>query len=154
ARPRRRSRALGSVRGRVIALVAVGASCLGIGVALGTQLGSSTERSAATVTFEALRSVDARDAASASVSADRMRLAGTHLPPLGAGRFYELWLMSSTTKLLAVASFRVDASGRAALSVPLPAPAQDYRYLDISVQTSSRGPGHSGDSVLRAPTHA
>ncbi|HUA75763.1 MAG TPA: anti-sigma factor [Solirubrobacteraceae bacterium] len=152
ARPRRRSRAPGSARGRVMALVAVGAACLGIGIAVGTQLGTSTERGAATVTFEALRSVDARDAASASMSAGRMTLTVTHLPPLGASRFYELWLMSSTTKLVAVASFRVDASGHADLSVPLPVPAQDYRYLDISVQTPSRGPQHSGDSVLRAAT--
>ena len=63
----------------------------------------------------------------------------THgLPASDEGGYYEVWLMSSDSKLVPVASFRVGKSGEASVEVPLPAEPGDYRYFDISRQTVSR----------------
>ena len=83
-----------------------------------------------------------------------MLLTVEHLPVTAPGHFYELWLMNSTSDLVSVASFNVDAHGRAQLSVPLPVSASRYHFLDISLQQAAAGPAHSGDSVLRAPIPA
>lgn len=74
------------------------------------------------------------------------------LPPAGRGHYYELWLMSSASRTVPVASFSVDSSGHAELRVPLPAAPAAYRYFDISRQSAAGGTGHSGESVLRGPT--
>ena len=60
--------------------------------------------------------------------------------------------MSSTTRLVPIASFTVDSQGRAHLKLTLPAPASSYRYIDISRQLTRSGTADSGDSVLRGAT--
>jgi hypothetical protein len=92
------------------------------------------------------------DSATAQASAGRLKLNVARLPRLGAGRYYELWLMSSKTSLVALASFRVARNGTAALEVPLPVSPGRFRYLDISVQSITGGAGHSNESVLRGPS--
>ncbi|HEU4599669.1 MAG TPA: anti-sigma factor, partial [Solirubrobacterales bacterium] len=74
------------------------------------------------------------------------------LPPAGPGHYYELWLMSSPSRTVPVASFNVNANGHAEVRVPLPAAPAAYRYFDVSRQTASAGTVHSGESVLRGPT--
>jgi hypothetical protein len=78
-----------------------------------------------------------------------MVLAVQGLAPVKPGAYYEVWLMTDLRHLVPVASFAVDADGRARIEVPLPAPPSDYRYLDISLQSTSAGTAHSADSVLR-----
>jgi hypothetical protein len=79
----------------------------------------------------------------------QMLLRVAHLPPSPPGTYYELWLMTNLRRLTPVASFRVDASGRARLDLRLPDNPDQYRYLDISLQQLGHGTDHSPDSVLR-----
>ena len=85
-------------------------------------------------------------------SAGRVVISFTRLPRPGAGRFYEAWLMTSATRLVAVAAFRPDARGHARVDTILPAAVSAFRYIDVSLQRDGAGPAHSGDSVLRGPT--
>jgi anti-sigma-K factor RskA len=80
----------------------------------------------------------------------RVELSG--LAPTPPGRFYELWLLNSPTDLVAIGSFRVPASGRVTVTVPLPDDPARFQFLDISVEPSDGNPAHSGDSVLRGET--
>lgn len=83
---------------------------------------------------------------------DTMLLKTHGLPPSSAGDYYEVWLMSSDSKLVPVASFKVGQSGEASVEVPLPAAPGEYTYFDVSRQSVSGGLDHSQDSVLRGPT--
>jgi anti-sigma-K factor RskA len=74
------------------------------------------------------------------------------LPPTGPGSFYEVWLLDGPTRVMSLGGFRVPQSGDAEVTVPLPVDVADFRYLDVSVEREDGDPGHSGDSVLRAPT--
>ena len=60
--------------------------------------------------------------------------------------------MSSTSRLVPVASFRVGADGHAQVRVPLPADPTAYRYFDVSRQVAGAGTAHSADSILRGST--
>lgn len=71
------------------------------------------------------------------------------LPRLGRGSYYELWLMSSNTDLVSVASFRTGAHGGGTLHLLLPDDPARYRFLDISVQRVGGSSGISQRSVLR-----
>jgi anti-sigma-K factor RskA len=81
-----------------------------------------------------------------------MRLRVSGLPPTGPGSFYEVWLLDGPTRVMSLGGFRVPQSGDAEVTVPLPVDVADFRYLDVSVEREDGDPGHSGDSVLRAPT--
>jgi hypothetical protein len=69
------------------------------------------------------------------------------------GHYYEAWLMTSTQRLISLASFQVAKRGHAQLTVHLPTAPSRYRYIDISLQSVADGAGHSQQSVLRGPTH-
>ncbi|MGC9219876.1 MAG: anti-sigma factor [Solirubrobacteraceae bacterium] len=71
------------------------------------------------------------------------------LPSSAPGTYYELWLMTSYTRLVPVASFRVGTSGGGTLRLLLPDNPHAYRYLDISVQRLGAGSAISRQSVLR-----
>lgn len=71
------------------------------------------------------------------------------LPRSAPGTYYELWLMTSYTRLVPVTSFRVGASGSGTLRLLLPDNPHAYRYLDISVQRLGAGSAISQQSVLR-----
>lgn len=77
---------------------------------------------------------------------------GMPRPP--QGHYYEAWLMSSQTKLVAVGSFLPGDAGSGQLETELPAPASAYRYIDISLQRIAAGPAISHRSVMRAATAA
>ena len=55
------------------------------------------------------------------------------LAPTDGRHVYELWLMDSTSDLISVATFRVNAAGRAQLTLTLPAAPSHFRYLDVSL---------------------
>jgi anti-sigma-K factor RskA len=86
--------------------------------------------------------------------AERVQLSVAGLKPLPPGRFYEMWLLGRGGGLVSLGSFRVDASGRATITVPAPADPGRFRYFDVSVEPADGNPGHSGDSVLRGPTRS
>jgi anti-sigma-K factor RskA len=145
-------------RRRPLRIGLVAAACsllLGAGIAIGVVIERPGSPSGPTVVLHALAGGQSAERAVARMTpGGRMVLSVQRLPPTGPDSYYELWLMNSLHDLVAVASFRVGADGRAELNVPLPVPASRYRYLDISLQQSSAGPAHSGDSVLRAPIPA
>jgi anti-sigma-K factor RskA len=85
----------------------------------------------------------------------RMTAAGAELQvsglrPTRGGGYYELWLLNSRDDLVALGSFRVPASGKADVSVPMPTDPSRFRYLDVSAEPADGDPAHSGRSVLRA----
>jgi hypothetical protein len=83
--------------------------------------------------------------------ADRIVLQIEHLPPSPRGTYYELWLMTNTTRLVPVAGFRVPSDGRTELTLGTPDQPVSYRYLDISLQHVGDGTAISPTSVLRGP---
>ena len=150
-RPLTRSQALAA---------AVTLASLAIGFAAGALINRSTAGSASSRPAQAatatLRPLPGQPAAAAGgvqlASGGRIVISVTRLPNPGAGRFYEAWLMTSTTKLIPVASFRPDAHGSARVETSVPAPVRAFRYIDVSLQQAGASPAHSGDSVLRGPT--
>ncbi len=84
-------------------------------------------------------------------AAEEMVFHAKGLPVLGAGQYYEIWLMTDAKRTVPVASFRVDSSGEAVVRVPLPADPTAFRYFDVSRQRVGEGTGHSASSVLRGP---
>jgi anti-sigma-K factor RskA len=148
--PRRRF----ALRPVALAAIVLVAAVLGgiVGAVINDGGGSSTRP---TKTVLVLHPLDAPKDSRADVSmpkADTMLLRTHGLPPSAAGDYYEVWLMSSDSKLVPVASFRVGESGEASVEVPLPAAPADYTYFDVSRQTVGGGTGHSADSVLRGST--
>ena len=139
------------------AALAVVALAIGVGVgALVWSGGGGGHAGGAAARAFALRPLpgtSARAAGSARVTpAGQLTLTVDRLPAAGAGRYYEAWLMTDTRHLVPLASFDVHGSGRASVTVPLPAPVARYRYFDVSLQTVSGGTAHSEHSVLRGPT--
>jgi anti-sigma-K factor RskA len=69
---------------------------------------------------------------------------------VGAGGFYEVWMLRDATHLVALGSFRVGADGRARVDLPVTASPRRFPVLDISREAADGDPGHSGHSVLRS----
>jgi hypothetical protein len=135
----------------VLATAAIVLFAAGIGVGALLQRGSSP--AGATVVLKPLPGGPPAASGVAHLSSSQhLQLVVSNLPRTSAGGYYEAWLMTSTTKLVPIASFTVDAQGRAQLQLTLPAPASSYRYIDISRQLPRNGTAHSGDSVLRGST--
>jgi anti-sigma-K factor RskA len=135
-----------------VAMVVVAAL---IGGGIGALIAGGSDSSTPAKTAIVLKPLDAPKDSRGDVSmpkADTMLLRTHGLPPSAAGDYYEVWLMSSESKLVPVASFRVGESGEASVEVPLPAAPSDYAYFDVSRQTVAGGLDHSQDSVLRGPT--
>jgi hypothetical protein len=148
--PRRRL----ALRPLALAAIVVVAAVLGgvVGALVDSGGGSSSPPPRTAVV---LKPLDAPQSSRGDVSmpkADTMLLRTHGLPASAAGDYYEVWLMSSDSKLVPVASFRVGESGEASVEVPLPVAPADYTYFDVSRQTVAGGTDHSGDSVLRGPT--
>jgi hypothetical protein len=140
---------------RGLAIAAAACALLGAGVGIGLLAGGGGDGGAGPEV--ALRPLGAQDPAAGGVARvvggpdGRLRLDVHGLHPLGARGFYELWLIRGT-RLVALASFRVGASGRASVEAPLGVDPHAYGVIDISAEPADGNPGHSGDSVLRGPT--
>ena len=134
----------------VVVALAIG---VGVGALAWSGGGGAGGQSGRAVALHPLPGVSRNATGSARVTpAGELTLSVNDLPATGAGRYYEAWLMTDTRHLVPLASFDVHGSGRASVTVPLPAPVTRYRYFDVSLQTVSGGTAHSGDSVLRGPT--
>ncbi len=126
---------------------------LAAGIAIGELLADGgSPGAAAALTLRPLQPGSGARASVRMPDPETMVLDVADLPPAGRGHYYEVWLMSSASRTVPVASFRVDAAGDARLRVPLPANPGAYRYFDVSRQDAAAGPAHSGESVLRGPT--
>jgi len=148
-RSRRRGAALRPLAGALVAFAAA-AAVLAILLAPG---GSGTRSH--TVVLSALAGAPPGSRATATITgSQRVQVSVEHLRPTDGRHYYELWLMTDTTHLVPVASFRVDGDGDAHLSLPLPASPAAYRYLNISLQRAGVGSSISSLSVLRGPTAA
>jgi anti-sigma-K factor RskA len=133
----------------VAALAVVAALAFGLGALL---TGGETTKTAPTIVLRPLEPTAGEEATVAMPAPGEMLFTAEGLPTLEAGQYYEIWLMSSTSRLVPVASFRVGADGHAQVRVPLPADPTAYRYFDVSRQVAGAGTAHSADSVLRGST--
>jgi anti-sigma-K factor RskA len=88
--------------------------------------------------------------AAARLRASTMLLTVSGLPRVGAGGFYEVWMMRDATHLVALGSFRVGADGRAHVDLPVTVSPRRFPVLDISREAADGDPAHSGHSVLRS----
>jgi anti-sigma-K factor RskA len=136
-----------------IALATAAIVLFAAGIGAGMLLERGSGPSGAKVALDPLPGQSSAASGTARVNgSERLDLVVTGLPRNAGGSYYEAWLMSSTTKLVPIASFTVDSDGRAHLQLTLPEPASSYRYIDISRQLPRDGTAHSGDSVLRGAT--
>jgi anti-sigma-K factor RskA len=76
-----------------------------------------------------------------------LRAAG--LRPSGAHDHYEAWLADDRGRMVPMGTFRVGASGRADVHMPVAVDVARYALVDVSLEPDDGNPGHSGDSVLR-----
>jgi anti-sigma-K factor RskA len=137
------------------ALAGLAVVVLAAGVGLGAVLwaGGGSPRGRRVVVLSAVGSTPPRAHGSVRLSEDgTLTIAVDGLPADRARHFYEAWLMTSRTRLVALASFRVDSRGRATVRLPLGLPLRTYRYVDVSLQAPGDGSAHSTDSVLRGST--
>jgi anti-sigma-K factor RskA len=133
----------------VAALLVVAAIGFGLGAVL---TGSGSSKTEPAIVLRPLEPTAGEEATVAMPAPGEMLFTAEGLPALQAGQYYEIWLMSSTSKLVPVASFRVGADGHAQVRVPLPADPTAYRYFDVSRQVAGDGTEHSADSILRGRT--
>jgi anti-sigma-K factor RskA len=160
--PARRDRASAYARARAALLAGgrsrpmlagLGVASVAAAVALGLLALTSSAPAKRTVVLRALAGAPSRALATATlVGSHQVSVDVRYLPPTDTRHHYELWLMTSTSDLVPVGSFRVGTSGRVHMSASLPAPAQSYRYLDISLQPDGAGTVISSQSLLRGPT--
>jgi hypothetical protein len=86
----------------------------------------------------------------------RMMLRAHGLRPTGEDRWYEVWMLRDARHMKSVGTFRVRRDGTVDARFDVPADAQGYPRMDVSLQTAADGTSHSGRSVLRSltPGHA
>ncbi|WP_053227603.1 anti-sigma factor domain-containing protein [Solirubrobacter soli] len=145
-------------RGRRLVLRPLAAAaCAVVLLAAGAGLGFLLDREPSPSAQLALRPIgDLDPSASGKVSlvSDGVDVRVSGLKPTGGGQFYELWLLGADKRLVGLGSFRVDAQGKATLTLPLPVDPKQFTYFDLSLEPSDGDPGHSGVSVLRGPSAA
>ena len=129
-------------------LVAVGLALLllAIGVGAGRLLGEGGGPDRGRVlALDAVEPAGGSAHGTATILADggRARFVVRGLKPSANGGFYELWLMNSADDLVSLGSFRVPASGKADVTVPLPADPDGFAALDISAEPADGNPAHS-----------
>jgi len=158
ARRRRRLRLPGGqLITRPLTTVAAAAALVAVGVLVGVVVKSSSGSTSAQIVASAqLAPIDNLDPAArgdfqlASDQTARFEVSG--LTPTDGRHVYELWLMDTTRDLISIATFRVSSTGRAQLTLTLPAAPTHFHYLDVSLQPLDGTATHSKISVLRGPT--
>lgn len=144
---------------RPLAAAAAAAVLVATGVLVGALIKSSAASTAARIVASAdLKPIDSVDPTARAVfrlASDRTaRFEVSNLAPTDSHHVYELWLMDSTRDLVSIATFRVDAGGRAQLTLTLPVAPSHFRYLDVSLQPLDGTALHSNISVLRGAAPA
>lgn len=142
---------------RPAAALALSALFLAVGVGLGAVLaGGGGDGAGEGTTLELARIDDGPAGAHGSVRVSddgaRALVDVRGLEPSGSDRFYELWLLDESGRMVALGSFPVGEDGSADVEVPIPVQPSRYRYFDLSLQEDNGSPEHSGISVLRGPT--
>ena len=150
-RSRVRGRALLPALVRRPALVAAGALMLvALATALGALIAGGDAGGGREVALAAVGDGPPGAHAAARLRAATMQLTVSGLPRVGAGGFYEVWMMRDATHLVALGHFRVGADGRARVDLPVTASPRRFPVLDISREAADGDPAHSGHSVLRS----
>lgn len=126
--------------------------CAGLGVGAAIWAGGNAIAIRQTIVLHPLAATSNARGFARLTHGGRLQVSVSGLAKTPPGRFYEAWLMTSTTRLVPLASFRVSADGHASVNVSPPAALSQYRYVDISLQRASDGTAHSRDSVLRGST--
>jgi len=153
---RRRARRRGRFAPGLVFRPALAAAAVLALVALGTALGAliaggdGSPRAGREVALAAVGDGPRGAHADARLRSTTMRLTVSGLPRVGAGGFYEVWMMRDATHLVALGSFRVGADGRARVDLPVTASPRRFPVLDISREPADGDPAHSGHSVLRS----
>lgn len=80
-----------------------------------------------------------------------VRLAAQGLRPSTPGTHYEVWMIRDARHMVSLGTFTVGRDGRAVVTLPVTADPRRYPIMDVSIESSGGGPGHSGHSVLRSP---
>jgi hypothetical protein len=81
----------------------------------------------------------------ASIDGDRLTMTLKNLPPADGGT-YTVWLYNSI-----IDAKKIGTVTNGKVEVKLPAGADKYRYVDVSLEPPDGNPNHSGQSVLRVP---
>jgi anti-sigma-K factor RskA len=132
---------------------AAAALLLALGVAGGALLASGDSGDAGGGTQVALNPLGTAPAtarASARIADGRMRLDVSGLGPTRKGAFYEVWMLRSPKELVSLGTFKVDARGRAKVTLPVTVDAKRFPVLDVSIEPADGNPSHSSVSVLRS----
>ena len=158
AHRRRRLRLPGAhVMRRPLTTVAAAAALVAVGVLVGVLVksssGSTSARIVASARLAPIANLDPSARGVFQLASDRTaRFEVSGLTRTDSHHVYELWLMDTTRDLISIATFRVNATGRAQLTLTLPAAPAHFRYLDVSLQPLDGSAAHSKISVLRGPT--
>ena len=153
---RRRARRRGRFAPGLVFRPALAAAAVLALVALGTALGAliaggdGSPRAGREVALAVVDDGPRGAHADARLRTTTMRLTVSGLPRVGAGGFYEVWMMRDAKHLVALGSFRVGADGRARVDLPVTASPRRFPVLDISREPADGDPAHSGHSVLRS----
>ena len=153
---RRRARRRGRFAPGLVLRPALAAAAVLALVVLGTALGAliaggdGSPRAGREVALAAVGDGPRGAHADARLRSTTMRLTVSGLPRVGAGGFYEVWMMRDAKHLVALGSFRVGADGRARVDLPVTASPRRFPVLDISREPADGDPAHSGHSVLRS----
>jgi hypothetical protein len=81
----------------------------------------------------------------------RAELAVDRLPPLPAGRVYQLWFAEPGEPIKTGGTFQVDARGEAVASVTIPAPLERMRAVAVTEEPAPGSPGPTGEHLLDWP---
>jgi anti-sigma-K factor RskA len=153
---RRRARRRGRFAPGLVLRPALAAAAVLALVVLGTALGAliaggdGSPRAGREVALAAVGDGPRGAHADARLRSTTVRLTVSGLPRVGAGGFYEVWMMRDATHLVALGGFRVGADGRARVDLPVTASPRRFPVLDISREPADGDPAHSGHSVLRS----
>jgi anti-sigma-K factor RskA len=88
--------------------------------------------------------------AEAAMATGRMALDVHGLQRTAQGAFYEVWLLRTPEHLVSLGTFRVDAAGRATVTLPVTVDPHRFPIVDVSVEPADGDPAHSARSVLRS----
>jgi anti-sigma-K factor RskA len=86
----------------------------------------------------------------AAVDGQSGHMAITGLPPLSAGRVYQLWFLPKAGPALMAATFTVDTEGRAWVVIKVPADLDNTRSLIVTEETAPGSPAPTGPPLLEA----